>query len=167
MIIGLLTSVPFILAMMFVIKDMDAVRTAALPSLEAFHQATGSKATAIALQSILTVVFYSKCTQYSDSQILIWPFFSMHAEPVDHLRPPDMGIFSRRWFHPPISPHSSLTSIYRTVCLIHTTGTRSTPHMSFLFAQLCSPSLFASFTACCTWRALKLSTRSSSRLYLL
>ncbi|KAF7551759.1 hypothetical protein G7Z17_g4789 [Cylindrodendrum hubeiense] len=58
MIIGLVTSVPFILAMMFVIKDIDAVRTAALPSLEAFHQATGSKTTAIALQAILTIVFY-------------------------------------------------------------------------------------------------------------
>lgn len=61
MIIGLLTSVPFILAMMFVIKDLDAVRAAHLPSLEVFHQATGSKSAALGLQSLLVVIFYSTC----------------------------------------------------------------------------------------------------------
>lgn len=63
MFIGSITSVPFILAMMFVIKDMDAVRSAVLPSLEAFHQATGSKSTAIALQAILNIVFYCKSSR--------------------------------------------------------------------------------------------------------
>lgn len=60
MIIGLVTAVPFILAMMFVIKDIDAVRSAHLPSLEAFYQATGSKSAALGLQCILTVLFYCK-----------------------------------------------------------------------------------------------------------
>lgn len=58
MIIGLVTALPFAIAMMFVVKDIDAVRSAALPSLELFHQATGSKTVAIALQSVLTLVFY-------------------------------------------------------------------------------------------------------------
>lgn len=75
MIIGLVTAVPFILAMMFVIKDIDAVRSAHLPSLEAFYQATGSKSAALGLQGILTVLFYCEsnaslstmwiCTHYS------------------------------------------------------------------------------------------------------
>lgn len=60
MIIGLLTSLPFIIAMMFVIKDIDAVRSAPLPSLEAFYQATGSRTTALALQGILTILFFSE-----------------------------------------------------------------------------------------------------------
>lgn len=60
LIIGLVTSVPFILAMMFVIKDLDAVRSAHLPSLEAFYQATGSKSAALGLQSLLVVIFYCK-----------------------------------------------------------------------------------------------------------
>lgn len=58
-IIGLVTALPFTIAMMFVIKDLDAVRNSALPSLELFYQATGRKDAAIALQSILSVVFYS------------------------------------------------------------------------------------------------------------
>lgn len=60
MLIGLVTGVPFILAMMFVIKDIDAVRSAHLPSLEAFYQATGSRTAALSLQGLLTVLFYSK-----------------------------------------------------------------------------------------------------------
>lgn len=60
MIIGLVTGVPFIIAMMFVIRDVDAVRSAPLPSLEAFYQATQSKSAALGLQGILTVLFYSE-----------------------------------------------------------------------------------------------------------
>jgi choline transport protein len=59
-IIGLVTGLPFIVAMMFVIKDVDAVRSAVLPSLEVFYQATGSKAAALGLQIILTILFYSE-----------------------------------------------------------------------------------------------------------
>lgn len=62
-IIGLVTGLPFIVAMMFVIKDVDAVRSAVLPSLEVFYQATDSKAAALGLQIILTILFYSTSTQ--------------------------------------------------------------------------------------------------------
>lgn len=60
-IIGLVTGLPFIIAMMFVIKDIDAVRSAVLPSLEVFYQATDSRAAALGLQIILTILFYSRC----------------------------------------------------------------------------------------------------------
>ncbi|KAJ4248782.1 hypothetical protein NW762_012620 [Fusarium torreyae] len=75
MIIGLLTSVPFILAMMFVIKDLDAVRAARLPSLEVFHQATGSKSAALGLQSLLVIVFYTCMpSQWITCGRLTWAF---------------------------------------------------------------------------------------------
>ncbi|KAM0552680.1 hypothetical protein ACHAPJ_007777 [Fusarium lateritium] len=75
MIIGLLTSVPFILAMIFVIKDLDAVRTARLPSLEVFHQATGSKSAALGLQSLLVIVFYTCMpSQWITCGRLTWAF---------------------------------------------------------------------------------------------
>lgn len=43
-----------------VIQDMEAVQNAFLPSLELFHQATGNKAAAAALQVYLTFLYYSK-----------------------------------------------------------------------------------------------------------
>ncbi|KAL6357261.1 hypothetical protein LRP88_07419 [Fusarium phalaenopsidis] len=75
LIIGLVTSVPFILAMMFVIKDLDAVRSAHLPSLEAFYQATGSKSAALGLQSLLVIIFYSCMpSQWITCGRLTWAF---------------------------------------------------------------------------------------------
>ena len=61
MFIGLVTVLPFTIGLMFVIKDIDAVTAAHLPSLEAFYQATGSKTTAVALQVVLTILYYSAC----------------------------------------------------------------------------------------------------------
>lgn len=43
-----------------VIHDIEAVQNSFLPSLELFHQATGSKAAAAALQIYLTILYYSK-----------------------------------------------------------------------------------------------------------
>lgn len=60
MAIGLLTVLPYTLAMMFVIKDLDAVRSSRLPSLEVFYQATGSHSAALGLQGLLVVLYYSK-----------------------------------------------------------------------------------------------------------
>ncbi|KAM5343328.1 hypothetical protein ACJ41O_014294 [Fusarium nematophilum] len=75
LLIGLATSVPFILAMMFVIKDIDAVRSAHLPSLEAFYQATGSKPAALGLQALLVVLFYTCMpSQWITCGRLTWAF---------------------------------------------------------------------------------------------
>lgn len=60
MIIGVTTAVPWILAMTFCIQDLGAVQTALLPSLELFHQATGSRGVATFLQAYLTFLYYSK-----------------------------------------------------------------------------------------------------------
>ncbi|KAI9150864.1 Choline transport protein [Paramyrothecium foliicola] len=82
MIIGLVTSVPFIIAMMFVVKDLDAVRSAHLPSLELFHQATGSKTAALGLQSLLTVLFYTCMpSQWITCGRLTWAFSRDHGLP--------------------------------------------------------------------------------------
>lgn len=59
MIIGLVTALPFAIVMMLVIKDVDAVRSAHLPSVELFYQATGSKTATLGLQGLLTILFYS------------------------------------------------------------------------------------------------------------
>ncbi|KAM6538176.1 hypothetical protein FALCPG4_000059 [Fusarium falciforme] len=92
LIIGLVTSVPFILAMMFVIKDLEAVRSAHLPSLEAFYQATGSKSAALGLQSLLVVIFYSCMpSQWITCGRLTWAFSRDRGLP-----------FSEYWNH--ISP---------------------------------------------------------------
>lgn len=60
MVIGISTSVPWILAMCFSIKDLDAVQTSFLPAMEVFYQATGSKTAATILQAYLTFLYYSK-----------------------------------------------------------------------------------------------------------
>ncbi|KAK1763317.1 amino acid/polyamine transporter I [Phialemonium atrogriseum] len=83
MIIGLLTSLPFIIAMMFVIKDIDAVRSAPLPSLEAFYQATGSRTTALALQGILTILFFTCMpSQWITCGRLTWAFSRDNGLPL-------------------------------------------------------------------------------------
>lgn len=57
MLIGLLSALPLFVALMYEIDDPEAVASSALPSLELFHQATGSKAAAIFMQSIVSVVY--------------------------------------------------------------------------------------------------------------
>ncbi|ETS77689.1 hypothetical protein PFICI_09751 [Pestalotiopsis fici W106-1] len=82
MVIGLATAVPFIVAMMFVIQDIDAVRSARLPSLEAFYQATGSQSAALGLQGILTVLFYTCMpSQWITCGRLTWAFSRDHGLP--------------------------------------------------------------------------------------
>ncbi len=58
--IGVLTLVPWIIAMTCSIQDIEAVQNAFVPSLELFYQATGSKAAAAVLQVYLTFLYYSE-----------------------------------------------------------------------------------------------------------
>lgn len=60
MLIGLCTVIPFTVAMMFVIKDLDAVRESPLPSMEVFYQATGSRSLSTFLQCWLTILYMCK-----------------------------------------------------------------------------------------------------------
>ncbi|KAF9881544.1 amino acid permease [Colletotrichum karsti] len=83
LLIGLLTSVPFIIAMMFVIKSVDDVRTAILPSLEAFHQATESRTAALGLQTLLTILFYTCMpSQWITCGRLAWAFARDNGLPM-------------------------------------------------------------------------------------
>ncbi|KAK1848901.1 amino acid transporter [Colletotrichum chrysophilum] len=83
--IGLVTSVPFIIAMMFVIKDVEAVRGAILPSLEAFYQATGSNTAALGLQILLTILFYTCMpSQWITCGRLTWAFARDNGLPRSH-----------------------------------------------------------------------------------
>ena len=59
MVIGVLTAVPWIVVMVTVITDLEAVQTAFLPSMEIFYQATGNKVATTILQSYLTLLYYS------------------------------------------------------------------------------------------------------------
>lgn len=56
--IGVLTLVPWIIAMTCVLEDMKAIQESFLPSLELFYQATGSKAASVFLQVYLTILYY-------------------------------------------------------------------------------------------------------------
>ena len=60
MVIGILTAVPWIVIITITIKDMEAVQNSFSPSIEVFHQATGSKPMTTFLQSYLTLLYYSK-----------------------------------------------------------------------------------------------------------
>ena len=62
MLIGFLTAVPLIIAMMFTVKDLDAIISSSLPSITVFYQATGSRAAATFMQTWVTVIYISKAT---------------------------------------------------------------------------------------------------------
>lgn len=66
MIIGVTTSLVWIIVMLCGIQDLEAVQTAAVPNLEAMYQATGSKVAASFLQAYLTMLYYSKTTVTAD-----------------------------------------------------------------------------------------------------
>lgn len=60
MALGISTAIPFITVLLIGIQDVEAVQNAWIPSLEAFYQATGSKAVATALQACLAFLYYSR-----------------------------------------------------------------------------------------------------------
>lgn len=60
MLIGVTTSIAWIIVMLVVTKDVVAIQNSDLPSLEIFYQATGSKAAATFMQAYLTLLYYSK-----------------------------------------------------------------------------------------------------------
>lgn len=60
MLIGLVTSVVWILVILAVTQDMNAVQSASLPNIEVMYQATRSKPVATFLQSYMTMLYYSK-----------------------------------------------------------------------------------------------------------
>lgn len=83
-ILGVLTLVPWIIAMICVIQDMDAVQNSFLPSLELFYQGTGSKAAATALQVYLTFLYYSMSPRRRINSYLTKTSPSLCTESMDH-----------------------------------------------------------------------------------
>jgi choline transport protein len=74
-VIGFLTTLPLILAMMFTIRDLDAVLASPLPSLEVYYQATGSAAAATGLQVILTITFFNAImSEWVTCSRMVWAF---------------------------------------------------------------------------------------------
>ncbi len=65
----LVVAVPWIVAMLFSITDLDAVQHSFLPSFEVFFQATGSKSAATALQAYLTFLYYSRSISTEDKRM--------------------------------------------------------------------------------------------------
>ncbi len=63
MLIGVVTSVVWILVILAVTQDMNAVQSASLPNIEVMYQATRSKPVATFLQAYMTMLYYSKHQQ--------------------------------------------------------------------------------------------------------
>lgn len=99
MLIGILTVIPWIIGMVCVIQDMEAVQNAFLPSLEVFYQATGSKAVASFLQAYLTLLYYSTTSMMlvasSKHTLTLIYLSSLHPQPMDHLQSDCLGLFAR------------------------------------------------------------------------
>ncbi|KAH7121531.1 amino acid/polyamine transporter I [Dactylonectria macrodidyma] len=72
---GVVIAIPWTVAMLFCIKDMEAVQTSFLPSFEVFYQATGSKSAATALQAYLTFLYYTCIpSQWVTCSRITWAF---------------------------------------------------------------------------------------------
>ncbi|KAF9871507.1 Choline transport protein [Colletotrichum karsti] len=86
---GLFVSIPWIAAMLLSIRDLEAVQSSFLPSIEVFYQATGSKAAATALQAYLTFLYYTCVpSQWVTCSRITWALARDHGLP-----------FSKYWQH--------------------------------------------------------------------
>ncbi|KAL4963739.1 amino acid transporter [Aspergillus stella-maris] len=75
MLIGVISALPLFIAMMYTITDPERVASAQLPALEAFYQATGSKAVACVIQVWVTTVYVASITsQWVTSGRMAWAF---------------------------------------------------------------------------------------------
>ncbi|KAH7207305.1 amino acid/polyamine transporter I [Fusarium oxysporum] len=75
MAMGVVIVIPWTIAMLFSIKDMQAVQSSFLPSFEVFYQATGSKAAATGLQAYLTFLYYTCIpSQWVTCSHITWAF---------------------------------------------------------------------------------------------
>ncbi|KAF4470382.1 choline transporter [Fusarium albosuccineum] len=75
MFIGLATSLPMFLALMYFMTDLDAFRTSPLPSMELVYQATGNRGVTIFLISLLLVIYVlSLPSQWVTCGRIAWAF---------------------------------------------------------------------------------------------
>ncbi|KAK6371625.1 hypothetical protein LTS17_008877 [Exophiala oligosperma] len=85
MLVGILTALPIMLALMFCMNDLDAVINSPLPSLEIVYQATGSKA-ATSFTIIWLAVIYVICltAQWVTAGRIAWAFARDHGVPFSN-----------------------------------------------------------------------------------
>ncbi|KAH8698943.1 amino acid/polyamine transporter I [Talaromyces proteolyticus] len=91
MLMGVILVIPWIVALLYCIQDIEAVQTSFLPSLEVFAQITRSKSAAIGLQAFMTLLYYTCIpSQWITCSRLIWAFardnglpFSSYWQHVD------------------------------------------------------------------------------------
>ncbi|KIL86469.1 hypothetical protein FAVG1_10299 [Fusarium avenaceum] len=82
MFIGLFTSLPLFIALMYFMTDLDAVRTSPLPSMELVYQATGNRNVTIFLTVWLFVVFLlSLPSQWVTCGRMAWAFARDNGTP--------------------------------------------------------------------------------------
>ncbi|KAF2798207.1 amino acid transporter [Melanomma pulvis-pyrius CBS 109.77] len=75
LVVGLLSSLPLFIALMFCMTDLDAVRSSPLPSLEIIYQATGSRvATSILMIWALAAYIVCLSAQWVTSGRIAWAF---------------------------------------------------------------------------------------------
>ncbi|WZH39199.1 amino acid/polyamine transporter I [Fusarium acuminatum] len=82
MFIGLFTSLPLFIALMYFMTDLDAVRTSPLPSMELVYQATGNRNVTIFLTVLLFIVFLlSLPSQWVTCGRMAWAFARDNGTP--------------------------------------------------------------------------------------
>ncbi|KAJ4211663.1 hypothetical protein NW759_012265 [Fusarium solani] len=85
MFIGLLTSLPLFIALMFFMTDLDAVRHSPLPSMEIIYQATGNRNVTIGLEALLLVVYiFSLPSQWVTCGRIAWALARDNGIPYSH-----------------------------------------------------------------------------------
>ncbi|KAL3462688.1 amino acid/polyamine transporter I [Aspergillus heterothallicus] len=86
MAIGITTAIPFIIVLLCGIHDMDAVQNAWIPILEAFYQATGSRAVATLMQACLAGLYFTTVsTQWVSVSRISWTLARDNALPFSPL----------------------------------------------------------------------------------
>ncbi|KAE8155043.1 amino acid/polyamine transporter I [Aspergillus avenaceus] len=133
--VGVLTVVPWIAVMLSGIQDMERVRGAFNPTMEIYYQVTGSKVAATALQSFMTLLYYSCApSQWITCSRIAWAFSRDNGLP-----------FSDYWNY--IDPKFNIpvrtTFLSVTVCLLYglvyiasTTAYNSIVNISILFLNI-------------------------------
>ncbi|KAH7183754.1 amino acid/polyamine transporter I [Fusarium oxysporum] len=82
MFIGLFTALPLFIALMYFMTDLDAVRSAPLPSLELVYQATGNRNITLFLTILLLIVFIlSLPSQWVTCGRMAWAFARDNGTP--------------------------------------------------------------------------------------
>ncbi|KAH8130097.1 hypothetical protein ACSS6W_008232 [Trichoderma asperelloides] len=83
MLIGVVTSVIWILVILAVTQDMGAVQAASLPNIEVMYQATRSKSVATFLQSYMTLLYYTCIpSQWITCSRITWAFARDNGLPL-------------------------------------------------------------------------------------